>query len=354
MWKSCTRVLLTMKTSTMTKILIKSESRSNTPWTNVANATPLQKGLDKAVKTTYEFKHKPILNKSELNIFNSVVITKCRYCGCNSFIKNGKTPDGLQKYKCKNCFKTFTIITHTIFDSHKIPLSEWVDFLRNIFSFQSFDSTSRNNGNSINTTRYWISKVFLTLRGYQDNILFTGTIELDETYYNAIKADIQYKENGKKYRGLSRNKYCIGVMLNEEGKVFCFNQGLKGKPSIKSTLDCFKDHIEYGSTLIHDAELSHRKLVEVLGLKEEVYFTNEIKYLKDSDNPLFRINKVHFLLKKFLNAHCGFNREHLQDYLNLFSFIINTPSSYIEKIEIFLKLVFENSILLRYRDKMPK
>lgn len=43
-----------------------------------------------------------------------------------------------------------------------------------------------------------------------------------------------------------------------------------------------------------------------------------------------------FLLKSFLNSHSGFNRDDLQNYLNLFSFIVNAPYNKLEKVKILL------------------
>jgi len=53
----------------------------------------------------------------------------------------------------------------------------------------------------------------------------------------------------------------------------------------------------------------------------------------------------------FLNAHSGFNRDDLQGYLNLYAFVINPPSDYLEKVEKLIKMVFENPKSLRYRDQ---
>ena len=65
---------------------------------------------------------------------------------------------------------------------------------------------------------------------------------------------------------------------------------------------------------------------------------------------LVNINHVHFLLKAFLNAHSGFNRDDLQGYLNLFSFILNPPTDHLEKVAKIFDLGFENPKTLRYRD----
>lgn len=60
------------------------------------------------------------------------------------------------------------------------------------------------------------------------------------------------------------------------------------------------------------------------------------------------------MLQKFLKAHSGFNRNELDDYLNLFVFITNPPLSKLEKIDILLNLAFQSALSLKYRDYFRK
>lgn len=147
-------------------------------------------------------------NKDKL--INSYIPSKCPYCLSISFKKNGKTKNNIQRYKCLLCNKTFTVLTNTIFDNHKLPISEWIEFLLNLFSNSSINLTSKVNKNANTTTKFWLKKLFLLLEDYQDDIVLDGSVYLDEMFYSVIQSEIQTKDN-KLYRGLSRNKYCIGV-----------------------------------------------------------------------------------------------------------------------------------------------
>lgn len=113
----------------------------------------------------------------------------------------------------------------------------------------------------------------------------------------------------------------------------------------------FLKHIKPGSTLIHDKETTHKKLVADLGLNSVCYSSKELKGLADSENPLNPVNRIHCLLKMFLNAHSGFNREDFQNYLNLYSFVMNPPDDHLEKVENIIKMFFENPKSLKYRDQ---
>ena len=99
--------------------------------------------------------------------------------------------------------------------------------------------------------------------------------------------------------------------------------------------------------MIHDKENAHRKLIRELKLESIVYDSREIKKLSDKDNPM---NRIHYLLKNFLYAHESFDRDKMQGYLNLFTFVMNPPVDNLKKMEILLDLAFENSKTLRYHE----
>jgi hypothetical protein len=56
------------------------------------------------------------------------------------------------------------------------------------------------------------------------------------------------------------------------------------------------------------------------------------------------------MLKKFLNAHSGFDRANLQGFLNLFAFVSNPPVDLLEKVELVVEMGFQYPKLLRYRN----
>jgi hypothetical protein len=188
----------------------------------------------------------------------------------------------------------------------------------------------------------------LTLEGVQGDIILSERVWLDETFYSVRSEDIARKEDDAKLRGLSRNQICLGVATDLRNVVI-LEQGA-GKPSQKRTLELFGHHIEPGSTLIHDGESAHGMLIKKLSLTSEAYTSKDLKGLPDDANPLNPVNRVHAILKKFLNSHSGFMREDIQGYLNLFAFVTNPPVDLLEKVEMVINLAFEHPKILRYRD----
>ena len=153
-------------------------------------------------------------------------------------------------------------------------------------------------------------------------------------------------EDGSNPRGLSRNKICVGVATDKKNTII-IAVGF-GKPSQRMSHESFSGHIQPKSTLVHDKEATHKKLVKELTLKSEEYKATDLKKLEDFENPLDPVNHLHYLIKRFLYAHSGFARSEIQSYLNLYAFVLNPPFDKLEKVGKLLNLVFENPKLLRY------
>lgn len=174
--------------------------------------------LTKLLKSTtaewFDAKH-PRTSFNEVKLINSLTIKSCPRCGCAHFIKYGFRKDGIRVYKCIGCGRKFNPLTGTLFDSHKIPISEWIEFLIHMFQFQSTKVASLDNRNVYSTGIYWRKKVFRVVQGYQDKIVMNDAFFLDETYYRLLEKDSK-KKDGKLCRGLSRNQICIVTMADED------------------------------------------------------------------------------------------------------------------------------------------
>ena len=323
------------------------KSRRKTPWDSEENLTPVQAFLKKNYDARYETHHRKVEDSEEAEMVNSFPPSKCPFCTSIEFKKSGYTNSGVQRYKCV-CNKTFLPTTGTIFDDHKLSISEWMEYCLNLFRHVSILAGSWNNKNAYNTSRYWLQKLFLTLDGIQDNIVLSGDVWLDETFYSVILKDIVRNEDGAKLRGLSVNQLCIGVATDKENTIFLLEGN--GKPSQKKTYDAFRGHIQPKSTLIHAKESAHKRLVKQLELNSVSHASKALKGMLDKDNPLYPVNRAHAILKMFLNSHTGFLRNDIQGYLNLFALVTNPPNDMLLKVEMVVNLAFQNPKMLRYRD----
>lgn len=286
----------------------------------------------------------------ELTLINSIKINFCPVCGSSNIIKYGHYDNGYIKYRCKDCNKVFSPLTSTIFEGKKIPISEWIEYLIHLFEFHSITTSSRDNRNSSSTGKYWLIKVFTVLENIQDDVTLEGNIYFDEMFFPVVKSK-EVLKNGKKLRGISRNKIAVAVAFDDHNHLLIKVENTS-KPSDKSTWAALGKHIKKGSHLIHDGEKSHNKLTRDLELTEEVYKSESTKKLDDKDNPLEPINRIHKLSKRFMKEHGGYNRDDLQDWMNLIWFILSKPDNRYEKIRNFFKLAINTHKVVKYRDVM--
>lgn len=134
--------------------------------------------------------------------------------------------------------------------------------------------------------------MFSVLEGVQDSVILDGAIYLDETYLTKRSNKIE-NINGKKLRGISCNKIGVAVATNKS-KSIIISTGVS-KPSFRSTEKSYLSHIAPGSKIIHDMEKSHNILVSKLNLESIAYNSSQLKGLPDNKNPLYLVNRLHFL-----------------------------------------------------------
>lgn len=123
---------------------------------------------------------------AELSLVNGLSIECCPHCRGTHFKKSGYFSNGTRRYRCHDCGRAFSPLTGTVFDAHKIPVSEWIEYMIHLFEFHSLSSSASDNRNAKTTGKYWISKVFAVLTDCQKNIVLSGRIYLDETYFSVM------------------------------------------------------------------------------------------------------------------------------------------------------------------------
>lgn len=152
--------------------------------------------ISETVHEWYDAKH-PAVTKSEVQFLNSIRPDHCPICVSKQIIKYGFYKDGTQGYRCKFCGSKFNILTGTIFQEQKIPVSKWIEFLLYLFEIHSVGIVARDNRNAESTDRYWLIKVFAVLEGIRSHIMLEGNIYFDEMFFPVIKHETRIV-NGKK------------------------------------------------------------------------------------------------------------------------------------------------------------
>ncbi len=327
---------------------------SATPWDGEDESSlgPAETLVMACHRDIYGYRHAGASLEGEAEFPNAYERDACPRCGSGGIRKRGHDPNGVRRWECKSCGRSFTPTTGTIFEAHKIPVADWAEFLIEAFAYESISGMTRANRRSDTTLPYWIAKLLAVLEGVQDGVVLSGDVQIDEKFYPVARADQELGKGGTRLRGLSRNQLCIAVGRAAGSSVFV--EAGRGKPSKARVWDAYGPHIAEGSHLIHDMERSHAVLVEKLGLRSTAYSSKEISKLPDKDNPLHDVNRLCFLLELFLNSHSGFGRERLGGYLDLFHVMMNPPADKMEKAALVLNRAMSIPKSLAFRESYNK
>ena len=327
-------------------------SASATPWDGAdqSSLTPAQRLVMEAQRDAYERAHGS--GPHDADFFNGYPREECPACRSASIKKKGFDARGIQRYRCNACGRGFSPLTGTIFEDHRISLFGWSELLLGLMSYESLAGIARRDRRSPTTPPYQLAKVFMVLDGVQGGVVLSGRVQADEMMYPVPAADAMLTAAGRRQAGgYSRNNTCIAIACEErDGGPSVFRVLGRGKPSCERAKAAYCPHLAHGLTLVHDKENAHNAVVRELGLVSEAYDSRVIKRLDDGENPLWKVNRLCFLLRLFLDGHSGFDRSNLNGWLDLFSVMMNPPEDKLEKVAMLLDRAMAFPNTLRYRE----
>lgn len=119
-----------------------------------------------------------------------------------------------------------------------------------------------------------------------------------------------------------------------------------GKPKADDIYNALKTAINKKSTIYHDSDSSHDKLIkelELVSIEYKAKLLND-KYNEEALEMLKPINEECKNLNFFLDKHRGFKKkDDFQNYLNLYAFIVNhkndDPNLYKITYDLFLRII---------------
>lgn len=246
----------------------------------------------------------------------------CPHCGCiNDIKKHSKMRNGVFRYFCMNCSKTFTDLTGTIFEKSKIPLWKWLYGLIILFESTgclSAAELSRNIQVSYPTAWNMLKKLRKALMSEQYKGKLQGVIESDEAW-------ISHKDNQQIVLG----------MVEREGKVKMFpildrKEDQLYYPHVwyveKGSIVCTDSHASYGALSVY---YEHYWINHSIGeWKRNHIWTNTIECIWGQLKGIIR------------TIHHGIKKKYIPDYLALFCFKYNNRMKSInEKLKLLLHLI---------------
>lgn len=238
----------------------------------------------------------------------------CPKCKSHNYIRFGLGKNKEQRYQCKECKTIYNLMSSSIFNSIKKDLPTFYNFIVLLTYNVPLDMAEEILSISRPTALLWRHKIFETVDSIQNNVKLKGKIWIDEIYVD----DPELLTLNGKIAGLSKNKICISIGIDGYKHVFTKIIG-HGKPNKEQIYKTFKDVIEEGSTLTHDTDSSHQKLIDELKLKDEYYKA----YIMDDEykENMLLINSLSSWIKRFIYRYVGMKTKNLQRYLNWYVYL---------------------------------
>src|SRR6266567_2872898 len=267
--------------------------------------------------------------------------------GCRGYLARLRWPDGFVcprcqgreywnmkrgLYWCRGCDYQTSVTAGTLFaDGHK-PLRLWFEamwYVTNQKYGVSALGLMRVLGlGSYDTAWTWLHKLRRAMvRPGRDRL--SGRVEVDETYWGSEEENVRGRQTG--------NKALIVIAAQEDGDgIGRIRMRHIPDASAESLLPFIEEAIEPGSVVHTDGWVGY-DFLKRKGYRHRVTFLTRQK--ESASELLPRVHLVASLLKRWLlGTHQGaVSREHLDDYLDEFTFRFNRRNSR-SRGKLFLRL----------------
>lgn len=255
----------------------------------------------------------------------------CPFCGSVHCVKNGKSR-GKQRFLCKDCNKTFGVVTSSPLSGTKIEYAKWIQYIKCMMSGMSIRAGADVIGVTVKTSFYMRHRILESMEHYvtSTNEGVSGIAELDGTYLaesfkgnhtnsKGFNMPRRSHKRGKdvKIRGLSHEMICIATAIDRDGSIIMEPIG-RGRVATNTLCSFYDGKIKEGTTLCTDGFRAYSKLAENNG-----FVHKKIVHGKTNDAifNLSRINGLHSRFKKWIKTFNGVSTKYLPHYLAWFQWI---------------------------------
>ena len=281
----------------------------------------------------------------------------CPHCGSTHAVRNGKRPDGTQRFKCMDCGKRFVITTNSVVSGTRKNLTVWVSFIECMLLGLPLSDCAAKCGIHINTAFAWRHKVLDALQKLAEGVKLDGLVEADETFF-----PLSYKGNSKglkapviKKRGLSNDQICVPCAVNRSGMSIA-KVANRARVKEKGLNAVFSGRIAPGSNIVTDGATAYKKFAAKNRL-----VLHQLTGGKSTTSGIYsisHINSYHSLLKDFMRKFRGVSTKYLNNYLIWFNYAKYKSGSLADKQEKLLTYIlttvfYERTCDLCNRDDLP-
>lgn len=257
----------------------------------------------------------------------------CPHCGSLDFVKRGKDSLDKQRYKCRDCGRSFGGSAWKIFGTTKLTRETWMRFAECHIDRLSLRDSAERCGVCLKTAFFMRHRILEATRKHMPSFQVEAGCgaELDETFFresfsgNHANSGFElprepFKHSGKGYagkkekhkrkRGLNKGQICVLMGINDAGDVFYEIAG-RGPLTKARAMELLRDKVKAGAIISTDRASAYRDAERELELACHNAFDA-------GEHKINRVNNVHSQLEGFMDGFYGVSTRRLENYLTWF------------------------------------
>lgn len=247
----------------------------------------------------------------------------CPYCGG----KRSSKRTGSHRHQCHGCNRSYSVLVGTIFEDTNLALPKWflaISLILNAKKGLSARQLARDLGINRKTGWYLQLRIRKAMQDGQDNDVFKGIVEIDETYLGGAmrnhskKKRNERRDSGVQITGMEHKQPVIGL-LERAGRiklqVIEKANSVNIKPIIAETVSSDASIVTDGFGAYRGLDKLHKEH-HVLNKEKEEYVKGE--YHTNTLEGFWTLLK-----RGIYGQYHKVSSTHLQAYLNEFTFKYN-------------------------------
>jgi transposase-like protein len=270
---------------------------------------------------------KKLRHQVELNISSNQVgqaiaeheemISHCLYCDSHKLNRWGMTKQGIQRFKCKACNKTFNALADSPLYRMK-KAEKWVEYTKLMWGGVSLRKSANALNITLRTSFRW-RHIFIKAPASFNPSELTGVIEADETFLpESFKGKRVIERTSRKRGGGKIKQVPIFIALDRSGAVSHKVLERNTKDNIQIQL---KPLLSSGSVLCTDGNLSYKGIAKDLDIDHKRLIGLDNQRVIEGIYHIQTLNNYMMRWKAWLRRFNGVGTAYIENYLSWFRFM---------------------------------
>lgn len=242
---------------------------------------------------------------------------KCPHCAHTRLYRHGQA-NGLQRYRCRACRKTFNALTGTPL-AHLRHKSKWLGYLQALLASQTVRQAARELDVNPKTSFRWRHRFLEWIKEDRPEHLH-GITEADETYFHEslkgarkLPRPARRRGGAAKQRGTSKAHVCVLVARDRSGQTADFVTG-RGPVSKAQLHQHLRPLLDEDVLLVSDDNASYCYFAQEAGISHETVTVSSGERVRGAVH-VQNINAYHSRLRTWIRRFHGVATRYLPNYL---------------------------------------